>query len=512
MNIELTPEQTAAVYSDSPDIILEACPGSGKTATLIERIADLEPLDHRRVIAITFTNKAAAQLREKLEARSIHVHFVGTLHALCTRMVRRKVPAMVVLDEEQSEAMLKQCITATRSKASLKACKAVLLGAPADVKTQPPVAAYLKALSSAGAVDFDTLLTLGAKYAPDYGTGWHLCVDEYQDSGPLDDAVYDGLQCDCRFFVGDTDQAIYSFRGATLENMRNRIGVRLALTGNFRSRPEIVEAATNVICRNPDRKKAEMKAVFKGTGRVGRHLFDTDVLETAAIIEAIRGGGEWAVLTRYNANRKKLDDALRAAGLPMPAKPAPVDGTMGMARIFLNLMANPQSPVMQAAWWRATRPAHVAQRLIETGAEFTLILDPPASQVELAAMMRREMITQGTVLKVLSAARAAGSLDPLEILQCLRDEEQVEKVKGAVTVATMHGAKGLEFDNVWIAGAEGRPNPERIQEERRLFFVAITRARTRLEVSTCRNRPNEYSCRMEAREVSPFFLEMEPIF
>jgi len=512
MNIELTPEQRAAVYSTEWKIILEACPGSGKTATLIERIADMQPLDQTKVIAITFTNKAAAQLKEKLNARNIHPHFVGTLHALCTRMVRRKVPTMVVLDEEQAEAMLKQCITATRSKASLKACKAVLLGAQADAKTQPPVAAYLKALSSAGAVDYDTLLTLGAKYAPDYGNGWHLFVDEYQDSGPLDDEVYDGLYCASRFFVGDTDQAIYSFRGATLENMRKRAGFRMALTGNFRSRPEIVDAAVNVICRNPNRRKLPMKAVWEGQGRVGRHIFDTDVLETAAIIEAIRAGGEWAVLTRYNANRKKLDDALRAAGLPMPARPAPVDGTMGMARIFLNLMANPQSAVMQAAWWRATRPAHVAQKLIETAAPFALILDPPATEAELAAMMRREMITQGTVLKVLSAARAAGSLDPLEILQCLRDEEQVEKVKGAVTVATMHGAKGLEFDNVWIAGAEGIPKAERIEEERRLFFVAITRARTRLEVSTCRNRPNEYSARMEAREVSPFFLEMEPIF
>lgn len=512
MTIEITEEQRAAAHSTASEIILEACPGSGKTATLIERIADLEPLDQRSVIAITFTNKAAAQLRTKLEARSIHVHFVGTLHALCTRMVRKVVPTMVVLDEEQADAMLKQCITATRSKASLKACKAVLLGAPADVKTQPPVAAYLKALNSAGAVDFDTLLTLGAKYAPDYGTGWHLFVDEYQDSGPLDDAVYDGLNCASRFFVGDTDQGIYAFRGATVENMRNRIGVRLALTGNFRSCQEIVDAAVNVIHRNPNRNKKMMRAHTQGTGRVGRHVFATDVLETASIIEAVKGGGEWAVLTRYNANRKALDQALRAAGVPMPARPAPVDGTMGMARIYLNLLANPKSTVMQAAWWRATRPAHVAQKLIEGGAFIDVVLTPPASLEELASRMRKEMITQGTVLKVISAAKAAGSVEPLEILQCLREEEQAEKVNGAVTVATIHGAKGLEFENVWIAGAEGRPKPERMEEERRLFFVGITRAKSRLEVSTCRVRPNEYTHQNEAREVSPFFLEMESTF
>lgn len=500
--MNLTPEQTAAAMAVESEIILNACPGSGKTTTLVNRIVLRG--DYSKVIVITFTNKAAAHVRHKLAERGVIPHYVGTLHSFCLRMLRDTMPRLVVLDDDESTALMKSVLQSTRSKASLKALKARVAGGPPDVKVDPAFAAYMKALSEGNAADYDTLLARGRAAAGRYGNGWLLYVDEYQDSGPIDDQIYDALPCVARFFVGDENQSIYGWRGARVENIRQRVGHRMELTQNFRSGAAVINAAEALMNAPGVRKPGMRPRDGAPTGTAEIMSFRSEAEEMAAMISEIRQDpGSWAVLTRYNAHRERIDQALRAAGIPMPARPAPPDPTHRLAVAFLSLMIDPENRLSKGAWFRATRPADVAQRLIEAGAPTGVKLPVTANWEELAPALRAAGVGQGMILRVFSAW-SASDRTPADVLAQLRPEETADPLAGTCTVSTIHGAKGLEFDRVWIPGLEGEPAPDRLDEERRLLFVAITRAKVDVRFSRCDTRPNSYTGRTEATKPSPF--------
>jgi DNA helicase II / ATP-dependent DNA helicase PcrA len=598
----LNPAQRDAVTMTEGPLLVLAGAGSGKTRVLTNRVAYLVRecgVDPHAILAITFTNKAAAEMRERLSktldlaARSM---WVMTFHAMCVRILRREAaalgftPSFSIYDEDDRKRMMGAVIvgldidpkrfTPASFISRISSAKNELVG-PEEFATKavsPPekLAAkvypeYERRLLEANAMDFDDLLlnvaVLFERY-PDVLARWqkrftHILVDEYQDTNRAQYTIVNALASPHRnlMVVGDDDQSIYSWRGADIRNILDfekdyPEAVVVRLEQNYRSTKTILIAANHVVANNADRKPKTLWTANVEGEAITRYLASDERDEARFIVDEIerllsaehRSYSDFAVFYRTNAQSRVLEDQFLRAGVPYQL----VGGTRFFERAeirdvmaYLRAVGNPADPVSLkriinqprrgigdaslAVLDEACRNEGITftETVMKSGSESWLGSGPRARVAAFAEIMRKMYEVEGDIrervegivaLSGLEAAlRAEGTdeafarieniheffgvvqefadthEDPtfddlLEWVALRSDLDSLAEGERAVTLMTLHTAKGLEFPVVFIAGMEdgifphanSMFEPSGLQEERRLAYVGITRARERL--------------------------------
>ncbi|GIW71968.1 MAG: DNA helicase [Planctomycetota bacterium] len=607
---DLTPAQREAVtHLDGPMIVV-AGPGSGKTRVLTRRVAWLvlrAGVEPWRILAITFTNKAAEEMRARIERLLVAEGaggaaegvLVSTFHSFCARMLRRYGPPgrtsdFTIYDTDDQKACLKRVLAELQLDAAqwrpgallarISEAKNRLLDAEAfaeqaagwrDEVVARVYRAYEQALAQFNALDFDDLLLkmlallerepqvreeLRARFR-------HVLVDEYQDTNRPQYLIANLLAgADGNLFVvGDPDQAIYKWRGADLRNIlefeRDHPSAReVRLERNYRSTRAILRAAEGLIEHNRERR-ARRLFTDNDEGvplRLVRCLSDEEEARLVAdeIAARLEQGGcparELAVFYRANALSRRFEEELRRRGIPhrvVGAVPFYQRREVKDVLAWLRLLANPDDQQALArvigltgnlgagtlgrlAERAATRGWSVLRTLLEDTAVMEQLRAPQRRALsglrELLAELRamppapvlpllqrvlertgylealrgaddpQELARADNVEALLNAAAELDAREPAGGYRALLDQaalwsavEEDGADGEAVRLMTLHAAKGLEFDEVFIVGFDDRLLPlERedsacdLEEERRLLYVGLTRARRRVTLTS----------------------------
>ncbi|WP_017538124.1 UvrD-helicase domain-containing protein [Nocardiopsis halophila] len=522
----LDPEQRAAAEHPDGPLLIVAGPGTGKTRTLTRRIAHKvaeRGLPPERCLAITFTRRAAAELRERLEdLLGAHADpvTVTTFHGLGLTVLREQHERAGLGERfgvADAERALEVAVEATGSE---KAARALLArrDAPA-AEPDEEAEAYRKRLREHDLVDFADLVALPVRLlsedpglAEAYRRRWtSVSVDEYQDVDPAQYALLrllSGPQGDITA-IGDPDQAIYRFRGADVGHFlrfeQDHPGAAaVRLSRNYRSNATIVDAAVAAIAPGSLVPGRELRAVgdFSDPPRIGVHAAADERAEAAFVARAIdrllggtslhsldsgrsdgQGDGELSfsdicVLYRTSAQAEAVMSAFDASGVPF------------QKRTHDRLSARPGVRAL-AAELPLTPGEGVADRVRTAAAA---LAERCAGDEEAATAAR----TAGEL--VLPLARRCGpDLERfLAELALGAEVDALDPRADRVSLLTLHAAKGLEFPVVFLVGCEDGVLPFRFPgedrdaaaeaEERRLFFVGLTRAQRRLYLSRAARR------------------------
>jgi DNA helicase II / ATP-dependent DNA helicase PcrA len=604
------PQREAVLHGEGPLLILAGA-GSGKTRVLTHRIAHLVGSGAARpgeILAITFTNKAAGEMRQRVEALvggRARAMWVMTFHSACARMLRSDAQKLgytrgfTIYDEQDSLRLVKACIEeldvdpkrfAPRGiRRQISEAKNALLDAEAyrikvssffEQTAADVYEVYERRLHAANAMDFDDLLfrcvnlfELFPEARERYRRAFrHVLVDEYQDTNR---AQYRWLQLLCEehrnlAVVGDDDQSIYAFRGADIRNIlefeRDFPDAHVVkLEQNYRSTETILDAANAVIANNRSRKaKSLWSELGRGDPVHVRELEDEHAEARFVVSEIERlvdeGGSrdEMAVFYRTNAQSRVLEDMLVRYGVSYQV----IGGTRFYERAeikdalaYLTLLVNPADTVAfgrivnsprrgigdtsqgrilgyantlgEPVWDVAAAPESVpglAAPAVKAVGRFMSVMERLRERAEAGAGvgdLLQEMLEETGYADALRAERtieAQGRLENLEELvgvgreyDSAADEGSVEEFlqqvalfseqdslkdeQGLLTLMTLHNAKGLEFGTVFIIGLEDGVFPHMraieagdLEEERRLCYVGITRARRELYLTYARSR------------------------
>ncbi len=615
---DLNPEQREAVRTVDRHLLIVAGPGTGKTHTLTTRLAYLvlrHNVPPEQILAITFTNKAAEEMAERLvgflgteRARRLTV---ATFHALAARLLREWAeraglpPTFVILDEEQRLWLLRQARPDLGVQAARRAVDAISRAKqqgltperlPTTTEVDPATwRAYEEAKQAAGALDFDDLLNTTIRLLeedPDVRAAVHrryrwIAVDEYQDLNAPQYRLLRLLAAGganvCA--IGDPDQAIYGFRGADRryflsfqEDFPNARVVRL--TRNYRSAQNILDAALQVIRKSPDAQALRLLARWTTDVKITVHEAPTDRAEAEYVVHTIErlvGGtsyfsidsgrvddtqtprrtfGDIAVLYRVRALSRPLIEALERSGIPyqtMGDAPPTARPRVQDALAHLWLLVAPtsqvhlarvleawdlQHPDLQAflgahddlvhAWQAAARTLSLTpaqrERVNRLAAFWPQVTAPDLSVAERAARTwaflgehRPPDPEDERAWRLLFARTQAFDRDLrafLEAVTLYAETDLYDPRADRVALLTLHAAKGLEFPVVFIVGCEDGLLPYRreggptdVDEERRLFYVGMTRAKERLILTHARRRTLYGERRQHAP--SPFLADIE---
>jgi DNA helicase-2/ATP-dependent DNA helicase PcrA len=605
----LNPEQRAAVETVEGPLLVLAGAGTGKTRVLTSRLAHILLTGRAyssQVLAVTFTNKAAREMRERVAAilgQPVEGLWLGTFHALCTRMLRRYAElvgltsSFTILDADDQLRVLKQVMEAERvdtKRWPAQALMAVIQRwkdrglTPARVTPQEEsdfaagrasalYSLYQARLRSLNAVDFGDLLlhaTELLRNQPSILAQYHrsfryILVDEYQDTNLVQylwlRLLAQGHRNIC--CVGDDDQSIYSWRGAEVENIlrfeHDFPGAKIVrLEANYRSTAPILAAATALIAHNEGRlgkvlRPGRNDAMGERVAVMGLWDSDEEARMVGDRIEILRRRGEplaeMAILVRAGFQTRPFEERLITLGLPYRV----IGGLRFYERqetrdaiAYMRVVAQPADDIAferivnvprRGVGEVALRTMHEMARarglsLVDAATELVANLGFKGRvREQVDALLRgfarwRAMLqTDGHVVTVATlldesgytemwqhdkAAEDAGRLENLkELVRALADFETLhgfldhvslvmendESAEGdRVSLMTLHGAKGLEFDTVFLPGWEEGlfPNQRAIdegglkslEEERRLAYVGLTRARQRAIVSYAANR------------------------
>lgn len=610
MHESLNPAQKQAVMTTSGPVLILAGAGSGKTKTLTHRIAHLikhEGVWPNEILAVTFTNKAAREMRERLGyllgqdgSSRTFMNWMGTFHGICVRLLRIDgaavgvSPNFVIYDESDRQGLIKQAmkqlsitdkqVKASAVSAAISNAKNQLLSpsdfeATAQYPFQQQVAKiyerYEKLRREAEALDFDDLLIEVVNMLrdhPEVRSKWrdkfkHILIDEYQDTNAAQYAIVKSLVGEERNIcvVGDDWQSIYSWRGADYTNILNFEqdfpgATVIKLEQNYRSTASILEAAQNVISKNTERTDKKLWTADDGGLPVQVHsVYDAGEeaqlvasrINTQTTMGAHRHG-EFAILYRTNAQSFDLERAFLRFKIPYQI----VGGVRFYDRkeikdiiAYLRLIYQP-SDIMSFS-----RIVNVPTRGIgATSLEKFLLWQSGSGMDIIGALMNveqasgltpraRAALTRfGEVLRILQA-KLIEDVAPSDIIDILIDKtgyrdyildgspqaEEREANLGVlvadakrhaslpefleeaalmssvdtaedeekVTLMTIHASKGLEFPVVFMVGMEDGLLPSsraleagkaELEEERRLCYVGMTRARQELHLSYATSR------------------------
>jgi len=618
----LNPEQKEAVLHTKGPLLVLAGAGSGKTRVITHRLAYLvrQGADPRSIAAVTFTNKAAAEMRERAQVLLGGValgSFIGTFHSWCLRFLRRRAreaslpPRFAIADSSDQLALIKEAMTElgisdqvlppNAVRARISNAKNALVTAERFAQMETDYAGerigqiyalYEKKLAATGALDFDDLIarsvrllsTNGAVLAEERRRIRHLLIDEYQDTNSSQDALVkrlgEGAESLCA--VGDEDQAIYRWRGAEVEHIlrfdTDFPGARIvALETNYRSTARILSAASGLVAHNRRRREKRLRA-DRGEGLAVRlWRFEEDRAETEAVIREIAGSsrapGEMAVLYRTNAQSRPFEEELVRRRIPYIV----VGGMKFYERAevkdvlaYLRLAARPEDDLafrrvvnvpargigaatldrLAAAaresgrsWWEVSEnPSGLTDRAktaLSRFREIVLDLHEKAATWSPSALLEHLLSVTGygalyagsedredvarweNIEELLSSAReferrnaeGATIAEYLDTVALATDGDTAGS-GGAVTLSTLHAAKGLEFEAVYAVGLEegylphgqSAEDEDELEEERRLLYVGMTRAKDALTL-TLADRRLVYG-RVEPRRPSRFLEEI----
>jgi len=621
------PQREAVLHGDGPLLVLAGA-GSGKTRVITRRVAHLvlaRRVPPWRILAVTFTNKAAREMRERLEtllgpwASDLNV---ATFHSAAATLLRREAEkvgltrSFVIYDDSDQLQLVKRAMREERVDPVLNPRDVLRridveknAGRGPDVERVPPddyrglavqraYRAYQKLLRAANAVDFGDLLLLlvellrkDAETLEKYRARFqHVLVDEFQDTNPVQYELLQQLAPPPEsnlVVVGDDDQSIYRWRGAEVSNILEfpdlYRGARVVkLEQNYRSDGNILDAANAVIAQNP-RRMAKKLWTDRPKGEPLHLLISRDEREEAHEVarrihslhqESFVSYDQIAVFFRVNAQSRVLEEALRLARVPytlVSGRSFYERAEIRDAASYLRLMANPRSDAdllrvvnvparaigdttqeRLSAWaadqgislWEALDRVESIPTLQATAQKrlrgFRALMEPlvqfaveaPSAASALERMLQetrlveslmeagddeslgraenlREFVGAAQEFDLQRAARPPPGPESLEAeappLQAFLEqislvaEADAEAGEGRVSLMTLHAAKGLEFDAVFLPGMEDGVFPhqraldefgdeEEMGEERRLCYVGFTRARKQLLVSLAQAR------------------------
>ncbi|MFL5781586.1 MAG: ATP-dependent helicase [Thermoleophilaceae bacterium] len=603
------PQREAVLHYEGPLLVLAGA-GSGKTRVLTHRIAYAVETDRAmpgEILAITFTNKAAAEMRERVEqlvGRRARAMWVMTFHSACARMLRAEgtrlgyTRGFTIYDEADSVRLVKRCIdeldidpkryTPRAIKRQISDAKNTLLDAEGyrqridsffEQTAADVYELYEQRIHSMNAMDFDDLLVrcvdllrLFPEVRERYATGFrHVLVDEYQDTNRAQYVWLQLLSQEHRNLctVGDDDQAVYGFRGADIRNILDfekdfpdaRV---IKLEQNYRSTQTILSAANAVVAHNRARKpKALWTDLGTGDPVKMRELEDEHAEarwvagEIERLVDAGTSRDEVAVFYRTNAQSRVLEDTLVRYGvgyqviggtkfydraeikdaiayLTLLVNPSDVVafervvnsprrgiGTTSQARIVshANTVGEPvwdvalapeEVPALGAAAIKAvSRFMSTMERLEERAASASVgdLLNELLNEVGYIEALRAERTIEAegrleNLEELVSVAREydATAEEPaleefLQQIALFSEQDNLTSDEGIVTLMTLHNAKGLEFPVVFMLGCEDGVFPHMraiesgdLEEERRLCYVGITRAKRELYMTHARVR------------------------
>ena len=561
--------QRACVERTRGPLCILAGAGSGKTRTITHRIA-YQVLSgvarHDQLLAVTFTDKAAGELRGRLARMGLPGPVrAATFHAAAWAQLRwfwprvDDAPLPDVLTSKIGllvPAARRARVTAQDLAAEIEWAKARRIspeaypdaacdrGAPLGGERMAAVyAGYERAKADAGLLDYEDMLLRCADLlngSPEVAAEVRdryrfFTVDEFQDVNPAQRALLRAWLGDrdelC--VVGDDDQAIYSFTGATsayLTGFRDHFprAPVLALPANYRSSPQVIALANRVLWTKPGRRRQVARG-RSGPPPVFRELAD-DAAEVAAVVEGVRRllasgvpAGEIAVCYRVNSQSEAFELALRAAGVPYVVRGdvgfyqrREVVQALGVLRVAAEEPPRPPPAGLEdtiAA--RRPRADDALRRALRARMGWDERREPDGA----AARERwRNLSTLAqTATRIVDERPDATLADVVDALQ-QRAAAGVESPdpSGAVTLLTFHRAKGLEFDAVFLVGLEEGLLPisharsdDAVEEERRLLYVGITRARRHLFLSWVRRRTGP-SGRAAPRRPSRLLYNLAP--
>lgn len=641
--------QKEAVFAVKGPVLVLAGAGSGKTTVIVNRIANMinfgdayhddayqgndsdiallqsyidggeitkeqlrdavavNPVKPWNILAITFTNKAAGELKERLAAmlgEDGEGLQAATFHSACVRILRREIDKLgyqsnfTIYDTDDSRRVVKQCMEELEISEKQLPHKSVLseisfakdkLQTPADMKENASgdyrrllvakiYKRYQEKLKAANAVDFDDIIRLTVEILTEYPETLeryqnkfkYVMVDEYQDTNmaqfKLVSLLSGGHDNIC--VVGDDDQSIYKFRGATIENILNFekvfAGARVVrLEQNYRSTQNILNAANSIIKNNSSRKE---KSLWTDSGDGDKIYWckafderDEAKFVAEKILDLVKEGGKFsdnAVLYRMNAQSNLVEQALVRAGVPyrvygglrfydrkeikdLTSYMAVINNNndaLRMRRIInepkrgigdstlslisditndlgismLEAMRNCDDyPMLSKKSAALKKTAAMFDKLIESAEtkpldEFFDDLLDKTGYIDYMQSLGDEGITRieninelkSTIITYMNDAEEPTLNGFLEEIALYTDLDKMEAGADAVTLMTVHSAKGLEFTNVFVIAMEDGIFPsgrsldfdEELEEERRLAYVAVTRAKEKLFVSSASQR------------------------
>lgn len=646
----LNDKQREAVFTVNGPVLILAGAGSGKTTVLVNRVANMiyfgnayydtarysvNPEDEQflsdyangltddsarlkqivavdcvnpwNILAITFTNKAAGELKQRLEnmlGENAAGITAATFHSACVRILRREIEHLgyqsnfTIYDTDDSVRLIKACLSDMNISDKMFTPKSVLSDishakeaqvwpqeyerlASGDYRKQviaKVYSGYQKRLEAANAVDFDDIILLTVKLFEEYpdvldhyqNLYKYVLVDEYQDTNMVQYKLV-ALLCAKRkniCVVGDDDQSIYRFRGATIENIlsfenqyENAKVIRLEQ--NYRSTQNILTSANEVIKHNKGRKgknlwtdagDGEKVVLYKAATEQGEARF---VAET--ILKSVKSGGKYsqnAVLYRMNAQSNSIERAFVASGIPYKV----IGGVRFYERkeikdiiSYLSVINN-ENDILRLKRIINEPKRGIGQtsvdmleqisvslgesplQVMRTAGDIPLLSRTASKMTALASMfdtlrehaplipldsLLDELLDASGYLEYLKSQGEEGTSrieniselkstmvnysqnaeEPtlsgfLEEISLYTDIDDMNEDDDSVILMTIHAAKGLEFDNVFVVGFEENIFPssrsmgteEDIEEERRLAYVAITRAKKRLYLSCAKQR------------------------
>lgn len=593
----LNESQYEAVVNTEGPVLVLAGAGSGKTRVVTYKIAYLVKeigINPFNILAITFTNKAANEMKERAEElleRSINGMWIGTFHSICVRILRKHYSSnFTIYDTQDSVNLIKRIIKDRNLDSdqfkpkSIKNRISDFKNKGMGVKEFQEFAGsdfYLKivgeiffdyeaAMKEANALDFDDLLLKTVKIfesnpsvCEEYSSKFdYIFVDEYQD---VNDIQYKFIKAISHVHnnltvVGDENQSIYAFRGANLENIlnfeRDFKGAKVIyLNQNYRSTKSILDAANHLILNNPQKYKRELLATKADDEKVKCYNLmtgDDEAYKVLEIIENLKDSGEKysdiAILYRTNNQSRAFEDVFVRNSVPYEI----IGGIRFYDRkevkdvlAYLKLLNNPFDSVSFERIVNTPRRGVGPKTLgdlneyrLVTGKDYFETLSDigtkSAKQFGEDFIKIREVMNDVSLSELVDIVLEKSEyLKELKVSKNPEDESRVQNVyefvsyvkeyenknpeselsemlneisllsdidqskeEDKVVLMTVHSSKGLEFRNVFVVGLEEGLFPSRmsmedekdVEEERRLFYVALTRARDRLFLTSADSR------------------------
>jgi DNA helicase-2/ATP-dependent DNA helicase PcrA len=606
----LNPAQRKAVTHVDGPLLTLAGPGSGKTRVVTHRIAHLleQGISPYSILALTFTNKAAQEMKSRLARISEDAPvWMGTFHGYCARFLRR-YGRMVgisenfsIFDMDDAKKAMQQAIELAQVSLTHLNFNDVSKGisdlknrvispemmegehrSPSDKILAKVYPAYQKLLLQNNAVDFDDLLTHTAmilRSSPDLRSELdskhrYILVDEYQDTNLAQYLIVRSMSVEYPNLnvTGDPDQSVYGWRGADISNILNFERdypnvVTVRLEQNYRSTPEVLSIADSLISCNTRRKAKRLIPTRAAGAPVRLCSYSTardeaeDIADqiATAIVEGTAKPKDFAILYRTNAHSRLLEAALLRrklnyqliggfrfyhreeikdllAYLRLVHNPTddisfgrvvnvPTRGLGDKSLAKVTELARAKDIPMLVALRAAVEHGLLSKKAASGAREFLSIYEAlvPMATGPLASMIQFLVLKtdyvrylsakksetpdesiQGNINELIADASEVDRQDVdgnaierfLEQVTLLSDADGITDSDSKVTLMTLHSAKGLEFENVFIIAVEqevlphvrSMRDPAQLEEERRLFFVGITRAKNRLQLSTARSR------------------------